>query len=380
MNGTSTDNSWVEFIYAFQTWTEVQPVAQIPLDSTKNYTLSIDVISGTATNWFATAIRDASNVYSVNLNSTSKTFTGADGVYSGFISFGVENTFTDFTIGIQLEEKEYATKYEQYGIMPSPDFSSDVKMVKDNINIIINNGLETTDTNHKSQKITIPVQQAMLKGDGFIKVDGVWNEIHNWKKSVIDGIDPGNFYSYTQITSAIGSDLIGIVCSATGKKINGAIISENLSTKVLGSAIDTTNTENVRFFEGVASHTATTQIVFSLKKSRLNSDDINGVMSYLKSNNINVWYEVSNPSYVECTEEQIKELEKIEKLYTYKNITNICSTNEVSPILDIKYYKDLETIFEQQNSRLSAIEELLSATTTSAMLLDNIQSDLESEV
>lgn len=81
------------------------------------------------------------------------------------------------------------------------------------------------------------------------------------------------------------------------------------------------------------------------------------------------------------TTEQQAVIDKI--LYTYKNVTNISVDDELAT-LDITYKKDIETMFNNQanecNERLSNIENLLNTTETSALLLDNLEDDLEKEV
>lgn len=91
-------------------------------------------------------------------------------------------------------------------------------------------------------------------------------------------------------------------------------------------------------------------------------------------------YELAEEEVEPYTEEQKIAYNKIKNAKSYKNVTNIFSTNEISPSFKATYYKDLETYQRQQDDRITALEELLSTTTTSAMLLDNMQTDLESEV
>lgn len=242
----------------------------------------------------------SANVNTIASVNNKKTYTFTNSQKYVAIKLFSPNSVVPYRIGNVMIIKGTEEKtYEAYGIMPSIDYPSEIKTIKNKINILVDNGVQANENNYQLQKIRIPVQQEMLEGDKFIK-DGIWYEKHNWNK----------------IDSYNGEEITNEYKSSTGELSIGATI----------------------------------------------------------------YYKSDMPVLLLCTEEQTKELEKIEKLYTYKNITNIYSIDEVSPILDIKYYKDLETIFEQQNSRLSAIEELLSTTTTSAMLLDNIQSDLESEV
>ena len=70
-------------------------------------------------------------------------------------------------------------------------------------------------------------------------------------------------------------------------------------------------------------------------------------------------------------------------MYTYEDITNVSLNDELASckltyVQDVK--KLLEKQAEQQNARLDNIEALLSTTQTSALLLDNMQEDLEKEV
>ena len=92
-------------------------------------------------------------------------------------------------------------------------------------------------------------------------------------------------------------------------------------------------------------------------------------------------YELAEEEIIPYTEAQQAVIN--EKLYTYKNVTNISVDNDLAT-LDITYKKDLETMFNNQakeyNERLSNIENLLNTTETSALLLDNLESDLKEEV
>ena len=111
--------------------------------------------------------------------------------------------------------------------------------------------------------------------------------------------------------------------------------------------------------------------------------DVNGFKTWLseqysKGIPLKIQYLLLTPIDIECTEQQTQQLQALQKAKTYKNITNI--TTDTIAVLDVDYKRDLETYQKQQDDRITAIEQLLSTTATSAMLLDNVQSDLESEV
>lgn len=90
-----------------------------------------------------------------------------------------------------------------------------------------------------------------------------------------------------------------------------------------------------------------------------------------------VYYKLETPVDLELTPEQ--QLVRDTKLYTYKNITNISVSDELSSI-DVEYKKDLETEHNKLQSQIDEIKQLISTTETSALLLDNLQKDVESEV
>lgn len=70
-----------------------------------------------------------------------------------------------------------------------------------------------------------------------------------------------------------------------------------------------------------------------------------------------------------------------ELLKTFNGINNVwAETNLGNTEIEIEYVQDVKKLLEQQNARLDNIEALLSTTETSALLLDNMQSDLEKEV
>lgn len=74
-----------------------------------------------------------------------------------------------------------------------------------------------------------------------------------------------------------------------------------------------------------------------------------------------------------------------ELLKTFNGINNVwAETNLGNTEIEIEYVQDVKKLLEkqaeQQNARLDNIEALLSTTETSALLLDNMQTDLEKEV
>lgn len=87
-----------------------------------------------------------------------------------------------------------------------------------------------------------------------------------------------------------------------------------------------------------------------------------------------VYYAVETPELIDLG--QLTELPK-----TFGGINNIwAETNLGNTEIEIEYVQDVKKLLKKQDARLDNIEALLSTTETSALLLDNMQTDLESEV
>lgn len=100
--------------------------------------------------------------------------------------------------------------------------------------------------------------------------------------------------------------------------------------------------------------------------------------NWLQKNNLYAYCEIKNTQLIDLG--QLPEL-----LKTFEGINNIwAETNIGNTEIEIEYVQDVKKLLEkqaeQQNARLDNIEALLSTTETSALLLDNMQTDLESEV
>lgn len=265
------------------------------------------------------------------------------------------------------------------------------------------NDTETFYEPYSGEEITLDLGTTELckitdQNGNVVAQDGaVYRQVNNifkwqWEKNVykdfITNLD-NNFP--LEITSYVADNLYGVAFSSSEKhKVVGqviAIISDKLKAKFLGSITDKTNTNSVRNAEGIALHSNNNnQVCITLEKTRLETKNLNGVNNFIKKNNIILYYPILEPIYLDCTEEQSAVLDKLYKLSLEKGTNNIFveSENGVTTELQLEYMQDNNLKKEQENKaledRITAIENLLSTTETSALLLDNMQNDLEKEV
>lgn len=237
----------------------------------------------------------------------------------------------------------------------------------------------------ENQEFVVDVQQPMFENDTFMKQDAKWYEKHNWKTMSFDGKNMG---SQAGGTFADFKENGNIVRTFEIKDLLISSVRNDIFCDKLPKQADSMwNGKST----GIQSWKGQNKILISLpfddveKKygQKLTVDNyVTAFYMYLQDEVLIISYPLAEPKLLECTETQSKELDEIyNKIHTYKNITNILAESaEVNPIVSLKYLKDAETEHNKLQTQIDEIKQLLSTTETSAMLLNNMQTDLESEV
>ena len=220
---------------------------------------------------------------------------------------------------------------------------------------------------HQEQSYLVDVQQEMLEGDTFVRQDGKWYEKHCWGKKALTGDENLVGYEYGKNSYKF---------YFTSKFLRNEVTV--LSNCFFGVSYDdrTNASNNTIYSDGGAIYIRNTEFTdVETLKAKLKE-------LYEAGTPVIIYYKLTEPKLLECTEAQSKVLDEIySKAHTYKNITNILAeSSEVNPIINVKYLKDTETEHNKLQTQIDEIKQLLSTTETSAMLLNNMQTDLESEV
>jgi len=211
-------------------------------------------------------------------------------------------------------------------------------------NVEIKLQLEVGDTatdfvEHQSQTAIMPIQQEMLEGDYVADV-----EHHEWGKLVLTGNE--NFVQAQNANKLnyfyLGSNSVklrGKTISNMLKSIENGIIWNKTSYDDIVSSTSNSKTINVM----LSDTTITTLQQFKEKLKEL----------YNAGTPVVLYFELTEPIDLELTEEQKAVREQ--KMYTYKNITNISLSDELASI-DVEYKKDQDTINKNYENRLAALE------------------------
>ncbi len=101
----------------------------------------------------------------------------------------------------------------------------------------------------------------------------------------------------------------------------------------------------------------------------MNLDDFK---AWLSENNVTVYYELAEPTTTS--------LGQLTNFKTYAGINHFFLETNISTNFEIKYAQDLQKAISKQQVEINELKTLLSSTATSALLLDNYESDLINEI
>ena len=230
----------------------------------------------------------------------------------------------------------------------------------------------TTDyVQHKEQSYIMPTQTEMLEND-YLDYDNE-EEVHVWNKKVLDGTEEINLQWDASDKHGYRIVINGIK-KTTSSADKSLIISNSYKAYIQDDLF------NLKYKAcGISNRYNNSEVI-------IRNDDITTVTAfkaYLKSQYdagtpVVVYYQLATPKRLKFTDEQKSVAKELNNARTYKNVTNI--TTDSKAILSLDYAKDLETQNQKMQNEIDEIKQLLSTTQTSALLLDNMQNDIESEV
>lgn len=276
---------------------------------------------------------------------------------SGSISgSNIDNTFLSF-VG--------AGKWISSKIFTESSFNEDTEktVIWINASAIFNNAVikiwANTDKSdfvkHQSQTAIMPVQQEMLTGDYISSV-----EHHEWEKIIIDTSklivdntkeEKKKRYRYEYDKNIKKSDATNNVAYSNMFKLLG---------------------DGQTFFN-VKGFTIANNNIYIYDEG----ESLTEFKSKITDKQLVFYAQLETSINLELTSAQ--KVIRAQKLYTYKNITNISLSDELASI-DVNYKKDPTTEHDDLQNQIDEIKQLLSTTQTSALLLDNLQKDVEMEV
>lgn len=218
---------------------------------------------------------------------------------------------------------------------------------------------------YKKETKILPIQKPMLEGDYFVKETDGWKEVHKWEKKVFDSTE--------NIIKLTSDNYNRFVFKLPFTGIPGKAISNyyKIGNSKYERQFDIDiNGINLLFYSPSKDITTVEQCKAWLKTK----NDLGNPLEFT--------YKTANQEKLPCTPEQTKILDELDNFQTYKPVTNI-TTDSIAK-LKLKYIADTKTYVDNKvgnlEQQVNVINQLLSTTKTSSVLLDNLQTDIESEV
>lgn len=234
---------------------------------------------------------------------------------------------------------------------------------------------------HEEQVTTFPLQEGQKMYEGSYTAD---DGIHHKRNQIeLDGTENWFMGSITSLRYSIRLGLQDIKLKTTNLTtgiLSNCFLPDDSSENSIGCEDKFTfrqanGSKNLWFFvpKNFFTTTTSTEILAEWK-------------AYLSAQKtaetpVVAEYEIEEETIEEYTEKQQEEHNQFQNAKTYKTETNVFTENaevEMEYVAHTKTYID-NKVNNMQN-QLNTINELLSTTNTSALLLNNLQTDLESEV
>ena len=238
-----------------------------------------------------------------------------------------------FIIKNWMIKKGGLEEWEDYGVMPSPDFPSPIESITEI-------SVEVSGINSQSNSLTINLQGNELCSlpngtkDELVVENGIAKIIKRIGKVVLDGSEawyqagtqlPNTFTTYTflndMVDNYVSTDLLFM-----SDKFKGVSNSGNYTSN--DSNIITQNSSNQFKI-----------MIIRIEKSLLSSVDVEGFKTWLSNNNVEVLYELAEPETIN--------LGTVEMLHTYEGVSNI--TNSADTEMTVKAYEWTDEITNYDN-------------------------------
>lgn len=344
----------------------VKNSGKILVQANIDYTLSIEKISGTySTNspldassliqlwdnssgaWlypYQLSFYNLKTSNSVNLTKSQTT----DIIYNQIqLTLRDGDVFDNLVIGIQFEEGELKD-FEQYGVMPSTEFPSKVKIVEGDNDILIEEGAEIIEPQSQNLSLTLPEGIKLYgKEDGFVylteeqaielELDGEgWYVYNEWGEITFTGNEnlieeisqKGDTTNLFALNNTIFTSINNY--TATGAKCN-------YFEEATANTIWVTTSNDIKFSINV-SHAIHFRTTMSLTEFKTWVQEKN-----TEGNPLKVVGKLVNPAYTKITDSTlISQLETLKKVFSHYPVTNIdsVSENENAPIyFNVTYFK-----------------------------------------
>lgn len=210
--------------------------------------------------------------------------------------------------------------------VPTPESPVDIVSAGENGTITI---IKANKDSTLSKTYTIPVQAPFRKigavQDDFVQISNKWYERHNFDKYVLDGVDNQLTTKSATTSNVYWTTDLNVISPASDD-----ILSNYFEKKPQGTLYNSSTT-------GICWYNNRIRCGFGADSELTTKELVN---EWLEAHNTEVIYILVEPTLLPCTSGQVRVLEEIIEDGTYAGQTNYSSSDSVSPIINVKYWKE----------------------------------------
>ena len=223
---------------------------------------------------------------------------------------------------------------------PNPEKPIEIRNCGDNgsVNFKITDNAEQEQTFNLELKDKFSLKAMKDYKDSFVRKNDGWYKEEKIGKWILDGenIEFSTFIKYDNYIRA-------------GATLQGIHNSGGFYTYQKGLALCThfvqNNNQEFNYENRFALWNAGDIVNFTFNIDKF--QNITEANEWLKENNVTVIGALATPNYIKLPDNLSDKLDQIKKLRSYKGTTHIFSEDEISPVFDVTYKKDLETILNK---------------------------------
>ena len=315
----------------------------ISIDTNKTYTMSVSNDLPSKSRMRVEASNSTSIFKDIYSEGTNKRYITFEGSYfeTGLVDvwFSIFSGYTyDFTLYPQLEEGTTATEYEQYGVMPSPDYPSEIESVgtyneetgKYEIELKVTNG---TDTNTLLFVLDQPLR-SLPNGvkDELVIENGRAKIIKRIGKVGLDGSE--NWFTKSSLNSNTTSWF-----ERNGTLPNSLEVLAISNNYLYSNNFTISNIYNRNKPQGLCYHTDR-RIQIRINNDLLDTTSletrVNSFKTWLSTHNTTVYYQLATPTEIDLGE--------VEALSTFKGVNNVSLDTNIQTNMSLTYTTEYEEL------------------------------------
>lgn len=229
--------------------------------------------------------------------------------------------------------------------IPNPSYPQEIENVSGEVEVKVANGTDSTATGYEEQTATLHLPEGMEMckigdyKDSFVEQDGKWYKNKKIGKVVFTGTENWRLINQNQSNAMFGNLYNSVIVDY----LSASDIYYCNYFKDYGAAEDAA--QALASGVGMYKLTSSTAKYFYFTIAKSLASTLQEWLSWLASHNVIVYYIFKNPALEEITDPTlISDLESLKNLYSYKGTTYISSSNEPSPVFEVVYRKELESI------------------------------------